>query len=89
MKRRILRFGLILACAGSTLTGCEWLDHNLRSRAKDDDLIAAGSESESKSKSEGVIGAGPEAQGDFFKSSRLSGAMSSEGREIEKSLGVH
>lgn len=85
MKRRILRLRLILVSValGSVLTGCEWLDQNLRRHA-DHDLEGM---AELKAEEE-AIGSGPESDKNFFKSSRLSGAVSSEGRDIERSLGI-
>ena len=73
MKLRILRLGLILVSAVVVLPGCESLDRTRRSREKDE-VKSDADVSETKG---------------FFKSSRLSGAMSSEGRDIEQSLGVH
>ena len=83
MIRRILRLGPILVCAGMALPGCETLQHNLRPRSEDDAPRAAEAKSD-----EDESGDPPVSKG-FFKSSRLSGAMSSEGREIEQSLGIH
>jgi hypothetical protein len=86
MKQRFLRLGLLLACAVSVLSGCEWIDHNVRPRASDDEPrppeVATDPEVSKSFFSE------PEAPKSFFKSSRLSGAMSSEGRDIERSLGI-
>jgi hypothetical protein len=73
VKRRILRPGALLLAAIALLSGCETLGHTKHSGAHD----------EAKSDSEDTKeGAG------FFKSSRVPGAMSSEGREIERSLGI-
>ena len=42
MKRRILRLGPLLVCAGAALAGCETLNHNnLRPRAEEDALRGA------------------------------------------------
>jgi hypothetical protein len=73
MKRRVLRLGLFVLAALSLLPGCESLEHYRRMRSQDD--VKADAEEPSESKG-------------FFKSSRVPGAMSSEGREIEQSLGI-
>ena len=79
MKRRILGIALALAAACSALTGCELFRHDVRSKsdggAPDDETSRIG-----EVRSEAPKG--------FFKSSRLPGAMSDEGREIERDLGI-
>jgi hypothetical protein len=75
MKRRVLRLGLLVLSVLSILPGCESLDQYRRPRSPDD--VKSDAEESSASDSKG-----------FFKSSRLPGAMSSEGREIEQSLGI-
>jgi hypothetical protein len=82
MNRRILRLGLFLACVGSALPGCEWIDHNIRPRAGIDEPPPQTTETKPAT---GVDATNKEG---FFNSSRLSGAMSSEGRDVERSLGV-
>jgi hypothetical protein len=82
MTRRILQLGLILAGAGLLLPGCELLQHTGHSRTEDRAPRAAESTSDADASGESA-----EAK-KFFKSSRLSGAMSSEGREIERDLGI-
>jgi hypothetical protein len=77
MKGRILPRVLAIVCAAALLPGCEMLRHNLRPRSDDDTARVDDAKSEESIEAKG-----------FFKSSRLSGAMSSEGREIEQSLGV-
>ena len=80
MKRRILELSLALACACPALAGCESLRHGLR---PDPDATANAVDEPAEHpevKSEAPKG--------FFKSTRLSGAMSDEGRDIEKSLGI-
>jgi hypothetical protein len=72
VRRRDLRLGPVFVSAAVLLCGCESLDHTRRPHEYD-----------VKSDAEDT----PETKG-FFKSSRLSGAMSSEGRDIERSLGV-
>jgi hypothetical protein len=80
MKRRILKLGLALACVCPALVGCEWLHHGVRSHSD-----ATANEASDPSKVEEIKSEPPKG---FFKSTRLSGAMSDEGRDIEKSLGV-
>ena len=84
MTRRIPELCLALACAFPALAGCEGLHHNLR---RDSDATADAS---ANAKEETPVH--PEVKSDppggFFKSTRLSGAMSDEGRDIEKSLGL-
>ncbi len=80
MKRRLMELCLALACACPALAGCESLHHGLR---KDSDATANAVDHPAEHpevKSEPPKG--------FFKSTRLSGAMSDEGRDIEKSLGI-
>lgn len=80
MKRPIPELCLALVCALPALAGCEGLHRNLRPDS-DADVIAKESPAEHPEiKSEPPKG--------FFKSTRLSGAMSDEGRDIEKSLGI-
>ena len=80
MKRRILELSLALACAFPALVGCEGLGRNLR---PDPDATADATDEPAEHpeiKSEAPKG--------FFPNTRLSGAMSDEGRDIEKSLGI-
>ncbi len=80
MKRRIPELCLALACACPALAGCESLRPGLR---KDPDATANAVDRPAEHpevKSEAPKG--------FFPNTRLSGAMSDEGRDIEKSLGV-
>jgi hypothetical protein len=88
MKRRKFWVGLTLAYACSAMVGCETLNHGLGSskdkqaekeKQKEKDAEAASEVNEVKSN----------APKGFFKSSQLSGAMSDEGRDIERSLGIH
>jgi len=81
MKRRILKFGLALVCACPALAGCEWIHHGLRTKAD-----STAGETGDSTKVEDVKSEAPKG---FFKSTRLRGAMSDEGREIESSLGIH
>jgi hypothetical protein len=79
----IRSFGLSLALAGacSALAGCEELRHGLRSKS-------AASSAQDEVKPSGVEAIKSDSPKGFFKSTRLPGAMSDEGREIEKSLGI-
>jgi hypothetical protein len=81
MKDRILGLGLALLGAAVGVTGCETLRHEVRS--KSEDTLHEDDSDDSK-----VIGVKPTSTKGFFKSSRLSGAMSDEGREIERDLGI-
>jgi hypothetical protein len=77
MKRRIMGLGLALISACSFLAGCESLGHGAKSKASEDSIA------------DKVDSVKPEPSKGFFKPSRLSGAMSSEGREVERDLGIH
>jgi hypothetical protein len=73
VKRRGLRLGLIVLSILSFLPGCESLEHYRRPRSQEDVKPDDDEPSETKG---------------FFKSSRIPGALSSEGREVEQSLGI-
>jgi hypothetical protein len=73
VKRSFLRLGLAAVAAAALVAGCETLDHARRPRTQDNATAETEEEREANR---------------FFKSSRVSGAMSSEGREIERSLGI-
>jgi hypothetical protein len=83
MKRPILGLGLVFSFVGAALafvgSGCEAIHHNLRPNSEEP---TARSESDKPDDADAS-----EAKG-FFRSGRVSGAMSSEAREIERSLGV-
>jgi hypothetical protein len=81
MKRRSIWVAPTLICllASSFSTGCATLFQGLRSKERDTPP------SESTDSDDPDSGAGKK----FFKPSRLSGAWSSEGREIERDLGIH
>ena len=84
MMRRIVRLGPIVALACLAPLGCA----TARQAKRPHEADASYKEEEDAIKDEDV---NPEiAQGlkGFFKSSRLPGAMSSEGAEIEQHLGV-
>ncbi len=81
MKRRIQGLCLALLSAFTFFAGCESLNREVRPKSEpslEDVAEAAPMEGEVRS----------EAPKGFFKSSRLSGAMSDEGREIERDLGI-
>jgi hypothetical protein len=84
MKRRVLRLGWVVGCAGTILAGCQSL-HPLGLRSRDDPsatrLITPGKLPESEPEM-------PEGTKGFFKPSRLHGALSDEGAEVERHLGI-
>lgn len=89
MKRRVFGLvGLALSLSGVApfLAGCEELHHGLKARSDDQARVEPGEdEEEPKDK---VLDVQSERK-PFFKSTRLSGALSDEGRDIERSLGVN
>jgi len=96
MRRRTIGLSSLLAASFLvTATGCESLRHTTRAH-KDDkaDAVKADPLDPKAIDADGtkvlaVESDGKTSGGSFFKNSRLPGAMSSEGRDIEKSLGVH
>jgi hypothetical protein len=82
MKYRRIRLGLAAACACWSLAGCEWHRQGLRS--------ADSAQQQETSESDSAKGAEvkSDAPRGFFKATRLPGAMSDEGREIERDLGI-
>jgi hypothetical protein len=86
MKRRILGLGLVVVCAGATLAGCETL-HPLGLRTRDDPSAAR---IVAPSEPQGFEAETPESDQELFrrKPSRLRGALSSEGAEVEQHLGI-
>lgn len=85
MKRLIL--GLVCACV--CLSGCELLDQ--QKRAKSDDLAQLHEhehDPETSEETDSVVAVKSPAPKGFFKGSRLPGALSSDARDIERSLGV-
>jgi hypothetical protein len=74
MKHALLWLGVAALCTLGALPGCEHLGNTRDSKAD-----SASDEEEATSHS---------TKG-FFKPTRLPGAMSSEGAEIERSLGVY
>ncbi len=99
MRRRMI--GLSSLCLSAALmlatsVGCESLRHATRAHKDDKAEAVKADELEPKAidgdatKVRGFDSEGKTAGSQsFFKNSRLPGAMSSEGRDIEKSLGVH
>lgn len=97
MRRHMIGLSSLLAASLLvTSVGCETLRPATRPH-KDDKAAATADELEPKAidgdatkirafDNVGKTSAGSQS---FFKNSRLPGAMSSEGREIEQSLGVH
>jgi hypothetical protein len=83
MKRQILRLGLALVCACSSLSGCELLDHEKRS--KSNDAVHEREHEDGADKVGAVESAPPKG---FFSGSRLPGGLSSESREVERNLGI-
>ena len=79
MKRRNLWLSLFLGgCLAASSTGCElWNRLGLRQKSNEDTELAEPSK-----------GSDSESTRGFFKPTRLSGALSDEGREIEQHLGV-
>ena len=87
MIPRKIRSVVVPAVAGLLLAGCSATQkHAAKSKAPDDppswDSSPISGKSEAGGDEAGGTGKG------FFKSTRLSGALSSEGAEIERSLGV-
>jgi hypothetical protein len=90
MNRRYQGVALALPLFFAMLAGCESPRHALRARDRDPDVAHASAETEEPESSKilDVQSDGKNAK-PFFRSSRRSGALSSEAREIEGSLGIH
>jgi hypothetical protein len=71
------------------LAGCETLRQSRRARDDDHFQKAASADNEPGGDKVLDVQSSLEERKPFFKPSRLSGAMSSEGREIERDLGIH
>jgi hypothetical protein len=82
MNRRWIAVGLSLTLG---LSGCETFSQSLRHSASEKDKPR----SESEGEKDDVTSVKSEAPKGFFPNSRLSGAWSSEARDVERSLGVH
>lgn len=98
MNARRLQYVQIVAVAFAliTLEGCEHFRHSLREH--DPEVVQSSAEAKIKETPAGSetetskildVQADPKKPTPFFKGSRLSGALSDEGRDIERSLGVH
>jgi hypothetical protein len=85
MKRSILEIGVSLACLSISVGGCSPAQKQATKGKPDDPTAWSGS----SIKSSEETASGDDGSKSLFKSSRLSGAMSDEGRDIERSLGVH
>lgn len=78
MKRRIV--GVSLFLLAGLLSGCEWLHHGLRHKSEEPPLETL--DTSEKKDDESVVPEG------VHRSRRLRGALSDEGAEIERHLGV-
>lgn len=97
MRRRMIGLsGLLTASLLATAVGCESFRHATRTD-KDDPATALKADALEPTAVDGDATKIHAVDGDgksggaqpFFKNSRKPGALSSEGRDIEKSLGVH
>jgi hypothetical protein len=70
-------------------TGCESMRNSLRPKDGHAKETAAKTEHDGETGSDEVLDVKSSKPSPFFKPSRLSGAMSDEGREIERDLGIH
>lgn len=84
IKLRIVWMAAALAGMGLFSSGCETPNHFVRKSHPDEK--AANYVPAEDGDGEAKAAAGPKG---FFKGGRLPGAMSSEGAEIERSLGVY
>ncbi|HEX8199878.1 MAG TPA: hypothetical protein VF590_05285 [Isosphaeraceae bacterium] len=84
MKRRVLRLEWIVVGAGMILAGCQSL-HPLGLRPRDDP--SAGQPIAPTESSNPETALAEKIQG-LHKPSRLRGALSSEGAEVERHLGI-
>jgi hypothetical protein len=78
MKRRFV--GVSLFLVSGLLTGCEMLHHGLRGKSEEPPLESY--EGSDKKDEESVVPEG------VHRSKRLRGALSDEGAEIERHLGI-
>jgi outer membrane murein-binding lipoprotein Lpp len=67
------------------LAGCDSLHHGVRQKDKDESAAEAKKEPDGSE----VYDVQSKTKQPFFKPSRLPGAMSDEGRDIENDLGIH
>lgn len=85
LRRLVLSYiGLGLTVSGS---GCTGLNHGARSKSEDRDQAREAEKEKEEGGGDKPLDVKSEGR-PFFKSSRLPGAMSDEGREIEQSLGI-
>src|SRR5205807_2482146 len=84
MKRRFLRLGMAIGCAWAFLPGCD-LFHRQGLRSHSDPSTA---DSTRPANYRGDGSEAPGGENGFFKPTWLSGALSREGEDIERDLGV-
>ena len=92
MNRRFFGVALTLVCCSCvTLAGCEWLHQGLRSKSDRDPAVAHASGESVESEGDKILDVRSDSKKlkPFFRSSRLSGGLSSEAKEIENDLGIH
>ena len=92
MPRRLPRIVSALATLALAhgLTGCETLRQTLRlERSHEDKADEAEGKPEAAAEKDAPLDVQSPTPKPFFKPSRLSGAMSDEGRDIERDLGIH
>ncbi len=92
MNQRSLGVKLTLnfAClVGLTLAGCESLHHGLQPKDRDPEVAHASAESTESDEDKVLdVKSDSKTKVPFFKSSRLSGGLSPEARDIEKDMGI-
>ena len=82
-----LKMGLLVSITFGA--GCQ-SEHGMLRKAKvAQETESKESPTEVESESSKILDVSSDKPKPFFKSSRLSGAMSDEGREIERDLGIH
>jgi hypothetical protein len=91
MNGRLRGFSTTLLFLGlwPLLTGCESMRNSVRHNDSHAKETAAKTEHDGEPGSDEVLDVKSSKPRPFFKPSRLSGAMSDEGREIERDLGIH
>ena len=70
---------------GLALAGCDSLHHGVRQKDKDEPAADAKKEPDGSQ----VYDVQAKTKEPFFKPTRLPGAMSDEGRDIERDFGIH
>ena len=86
MNRRTLGVASALFFAALALSGCDWPHEGVRQRNKAEAVLDKKFEEDNESQKVGRVQSEPPKG--FFRSSHLSGAMSDEGRDIERNLGI-